>query len=553
MSVSASTIASEIESALGSAGIGVHKVETRAYPDETNFVVYVEPANLNAAINIAPQLDQLIRDRGMQGFVVIRRDERGKQTTSKPLRHGVADERAQKLVRLISARSRVSESQPSLYYVRDSATNLASITAPRHHLIFGRRGAGKSALLSEGRRIVAESGALAVWTNIQTLRREEPRRVLLYIVEDMLNRLIAALEDRHTSSAVTVSVVHLSDEVRGLLGEDELTERATDRLVPQVQRVLRRGLELLGSTLYVFIDDFYYVPRVTQPLILDLLHGCVRDCDAWLKIASIRHLTRWFLSNPPTGLQTGQDADVLDLDVTLQDPSRAKEFLESVLDHYAQTAGVGRLTALFHAGALDRLILASGAVPRDYLVLCASAISRAQARSGARLVGVQDVNQAAGDAAQVKIQELEDDLASNQGTAERTLAALQHLRAFCLEETGTTYFRVHVKDKERESRAYIVLADLLDVRLVHLLDGSVSEPHAAGERSEAYMLDLSQFSGARLKHGIRVVDFRAGRLISHKTRVKNDVEKVGNTARQVLAILRAAPRFELQRFKDLSE
>ena len=151
------------------------------------------------------------------------------------------------------------------------------------------------------------------------------------------------------------------------------------------------------------------------------------------------------------------------------------------------------MTSLFTGTALDRLVLASGAVPRDYLVLCSASIRKAQARQKARLVGVQDVNQAAGDAAQVKIQELEDDLASNLGTAERTIKALQVLRRFCLEETGITYFRIDFKDKESYPAEYNLLADLLDVRLLHLLDASVSHPHSAGERSEAYMLDLSQF------------------------------------------------------------
>jgi hypothetical protein len=138
-----------------------------------------------------------------------------------------------------------------------------------------------------------------------------------------------------------------------------------------------------------------------------------------MKIASIRHLTRWFQSSPPLGLETTHDAEHLNLDVTLQEPRRAKDFLESILTQYAQRVGVSALNRLFHGKALDRLVLASGAVPRDYLLLASGAISKAQGRVNAKLVGVQDVNQAAGDAAQVKLQELEEDMASNVDSAAR--------------------------------------------------------------------------------------------------------------------------------------
>ena len=46
--------------------------------------------------------------------------------------------------------------------------------------------------------------------------------------------------------------------------------------------------------------------------------------DVWLKVATIRNLSRWFDPSTQTGLQIGHDADALDLDVTLQDPARAK-------------------------------------------------------------------------------------------------------------------------------------------------------------------------------------------------------------------------------------
>lgn len=530
-------------------GIEILDVAVRAYPDETNYIVLVDEGDVPAAAQIGNALDEIISTPDSRAFVIVRKAPTELVRASvTPLSAGVQDSRATDLLRLISARSRVSEAQPSLSYVRDVEFNLSAVTASRHHLIFGRRGAGKTALLVEAKRQLTAEGALSCWVNMQTLRHETPDRVFLYVLEEIAESIVTKQQEIKPESMISVMAVDLYDAVRRLLSVGEVDERDVMRIIPQAQRVIHRFLQVSDLRLYVFVDDFYYLPRDHQPRILDMLHGVVRDSNAWLKIASIRHLTRWFQSSPPLGLQTMHDADLIDLDVTLQDPQRAKTFLESILLQYAKHVGVASLGRLFHAAALDRLVLASGAVPRDYLILAGSAIAKAQRRQNAKLVGVQDVNQAAGDAAQVKLQELEDDMAADVSSAARTISGLKAVRDFCLEETSFTYFLVGYRDKEDSPHLYSTITDLLDVRMIHLIDAGLSDAHAAGRRSEVYMLDLSQFSGSRLKGGIQVLDFSGGKIVSRKTRT-TDAVKTGNTPRQVIAILRAGPTFELKRLE----
>jgi hypothetical protein len=64
------------------------------------------------------------------------------------------------------------------------------------------------------------------------------------------------------------------------------------------------------------------------------------------------------------------------------------------------------------------------------------------------------------------------------------------------------------------------------------------------------MLDLSQFSGARLKKNVRVLDFVGGSLISKRT-ASREPARLGKTPKQLIAILRAAPLLELKRFEDV--
>jgi hypothetical protein len=390
---------------------------------------------------------------------------------------------------------------------------------------------------------------------MQTLRNESPERVFLYVVEAISSVMAGRQQQIRPDSYLSVQTVNLYEGLGTLLGQREVDPLDVERLVPRIQQVLKRFLDASGLRLFIFIDDFYYLPRSEQPRILDMLHGCVRDSDAWLKIASIRHLTRWFQSSPPVGLQTGHDADLMDLDVTLQEPARAKTFLESILLQYARHVGVPALSRLFHTKAIDRLVLASGAVPRDYLNLARSSIAQAQRRQNAKLVGVQDVNQSAGDAAQVKLQELEEDMAASVTRAGRTLEALKNVRGFCLDETSHTYFLVTYRDKEDWPHHYNILAELLELRLIHLINAGVSDQHAAGQRAEAYMLDLSQFSGYRLKQNLRVLDFVQGKIVSRKTRGASvgGSDRIGDDPLKLISILRSAPTFSLERLSFLVE
>jgi hypothetical protein len=528
------------------AAIEVWNITTREYPEETIFVVLVGEDELPTAAEIGNRVDRELDAAGFKGFVTVRRGERADAPTSTRVT-GVHDDRATELVRLITSRSRTSEAQPSLAYVRDAAANAAAVSAPRHHLIFGRRGAGKTALMVEVRQSIEEEGQVGVWMNMQTYRHEPIQRIFLYFVQKICDAITLHYRGRALTPNAVLRATDLEERAQRALARKNFSEQDAQRLIPEMQQLISRFVAAADVRLYVFIDDFYYLNRAEQPALLDMFHGCVRDTDAWLKIASIRHLTRWFQSSPPLGLQTGHDAAHIDLDVTLQDPQRATQFLEHVLLTYAQHAGVKRLSSVFSRGALDRLVLASGAVPRDYLTLAANALTRAQTRAKARLVGTQDVNQAAGDAAQAKIQELEDDLAADHGSAERTLAALNELKSFCLERERSTYFRVDVRDKETRTVEYSALTDLLEVRLTHLIDPSVSDVRRAGERAEVFMLDLSQFAGARLKQAIRILDLDGGRIVSKRTASKEPT-RVAHSPRELTTIYRAAPLLDLEIF-----
>jgi hypothetical protein len=336
----------------------------------------------------------------------------------------------------------------------------------------------------------------------------------------------------------------LRARINSILAVGRVNKTQVDRLIPELHQLFRLIGQETQADLFIFIDDIHYLAMREQPTYLDMIHSITRDNSIWIKVAGIKHQTRWFTDNPPTGLQTGHDAAIINLDVTLEQPAKAKQFLTDVLQAYTEEVKLASILGTISRSALDRLVLASGGVPRDFLILSATAIQVARQRANAKTAGVQDVNEAAGQIAQIKLQELEDDAASSLEKADSRVHVLNTLRQFLLEEKQVTYFRIDFQDKEAHPRNYELLQSLMDLRLIHLINAGLSDERQAGRRSEVYMLDLSQFSGSRFRRNLRVLDFTKTFLILKDTG-GSSTSRLGDTPKRLLSILRRGPLFEL--------
>ncbi len=544
MTITQSEAESMVRSRFATEGVELVDLIVRRYPEETIFVASVAAEVLEQAATVGNRLDHELSAQGLNGFVTVRQTVSLSGHASGKQVSGAHDPRATQLVQLLQSRSRASETQPSLSYVRDSVANITKATTARHHLIFGRRGAGKTALLAEAKAQVESAGDLVVWINLQPHRWSSMERVVASVLRGIADAVQTHYIGLNHAPSVAAEAARLSQELERSLAEEDIPTKYIRQIIPRMQTFIQKFCNSTGLQVFVFLDDFYFIPRQSQVDLLDLIHAAVRDSNAWLKIASIRHLTRWFEPSRQAGLQIGHDADSIDLDVTLQEPTRAKAFLEQVLRAHADKAGVTSITRVFSTSALDRLVLASGSVPRDYLTLAGESILLAQGRTNARLVGVQDVNRAAGAASQIKLQELEEDLNPNSEWAAQTRRAFELVNQFCLDTKRWTYFRVELKDKERHSVEYDDLASLMDLRLIHLLNPALSDEKVAGRRHEVYLLDLSQYSGDRLRKRLHVLDFDGGHLIQKETGLSGS-QVVGDTVKRLFSILRRGPEMPL--------
>lgn len=203
-------------------------------------------------------------------------------------------------------------------------------------------------------------------------------------------------------------------------------------------------------------------------------------------------------------MKLGDDADEIDLDLSLEKYSLAKDFLVKILTNFASTAQVPSLSSFLTGGAIDRLVLASGGVARDFLSIFRRSVDVARERRGGprgQKVGVEDVNAAAGEYDSSKRQEFKRDTLDDKVPLEDEF---QKLREFCLDKNNTNCFLL---DKEQRSREVDLIHELVDLKLIHLVRSRVTVSGRRGRIYEAYMLDLSQYAGARKRRDLQIVEF----------------------------------------------
>lgn len=503
-----------LTSTLAAAGISVKEVQERTFPGERWLITYVPEESVVVAQSLAGSLEQTLneKDGDSHSFVVVVRPAVvAAAPVDPPKRRGrLAERDVDQLVQLMEARSRTSDALPSLHYVEDPRTSLAAVGASRHQIVYGRRGVGKTALLLEAKRVAEREGHVTLWLNAHVFRHHTVESAAAVLARMILS---AVAEQGGSSGGNAFARLRaIRDELGGAITSDMEVKGSVSRLLPEINEVLRAVLRSGLVRLFVYIDDFYLLPMDAQPAFLDFVAGMLRDCDGWIKVASIERLTRPYEPSARIGLEIPHDATKIDLDMTLEEPQSTQRFLEAVLVNYTTTAGIKSPSSIAKSEALGRLVLASGGVPRDYLNLFASSLVVArEKRTLAKELGREDVAVAAGRLARSKKRDLEQDVAGN---AEDLLRALERL-SLIVKGAGYAYFRIDVVQKN--SAGYELLALLVDLRFAHLVQSSLSDQHKSGVRYEAYVLDLSEFSDVRLKRGLHVLDLEDGHWTLRRT------------------------------------
>lgn len=457
-------------------------------------------------------------------------------------------------------------------FVEPTEGILDTTLAKRHHIIFGRRGSGKSSLLGKLKARLAEDHYPVIYVDVESINQNTYPDLLITAVL----RVFRHLKEWHDSNTPmgaqvpifrrmtesgrlsrTLSIVvlqleallHSADEAElevrnrrlrsrrtgrslGLEisgvgaarvgrnktdeNETEVTENYRRSKIELLNRNVERFREILedfvichDKDIYVLVDDLYHVRAADQAPFVGFLHKVAKGNRLWLKIGTIRYRSVWYrYGEMPIGMKIGDDASEVDLDLTLENYATTKRFLTQVISEISSEVVAPGLTTLVTGTGIDRMIIASGGVARDFINVYRSSILKARARLDASpkhhrgpRVTVEDVNEAAGDVGDSKLEEFKGDSNEDQ---EFLRTCFERLREFCLGSANANIFLVpqDVTDQGIE--------ELVDLRLLHRVAPRVTISKRQGRVYKAFMLDISQYVGSRAIHDFEMIEFWRG-------------------------------------------
>jgi hypothetical protein len=383
-----------------------------------------------------------------------------------------------------------SETAFSVPYVPFQNREDHLLAQPASHVIVGRRGVGKSTLIKRAAEIIRDSASLIAILDVQTYSLLNGDNLIREMLYDIVDALISDTERVSKVLGRFIDTAKLRSIANDLTGQAV----SVASVPPRIKRALSEITQITRSHVFVFLDDFHLLNFDEQPRILHLIHASLKGANAWIKVAGLRSLLNYYSARDRIGLQVPGDAQLVPLDLTLENPEQAEGHLRAILENFLNAVGYSITNAVLPNAAFRRLAWANAGVPRDFLQMFNRALDHAR-RNHHSAVTLSDVNAAIGEFGQRKMDELAQDARNSQG---ELIELLESLETFCLEKKSTNGFLVRSENSKVRELVHV----LSDLRLVHLINQSIT-PDRAGERYEAYIIDYSLFTGFRRRPGVK--------------------------------------------------
>jgi hypothetical protein len=386
-------------------------------------------------------------------------------------------------------------------YIRSVFGAEDQVIAQSNHLVFGRRGSGKSSLLLYALHNLKAEGVPYVWIAMQTYEGRSDFEAVIDIFIELLQQIL-------TIDTSLTEAEALLDQLTKLDSSPD-AELQFDRLVPKIRRSLT-PITQQKDRIVVFLDDIHVLDSRLQPLLLSKLYAVSRDNRVFLKISGIEQLTDNWDPSTRKGLATPHDAQIIPLDYNLTMPSKSLAHIKSILDAHAVYSGLPNVGYICGSGVLERLVWVAAGVPRDALSIFLSAISKSALKDQKR-VSITSVNEAASVTSDVKLSDINRDAS---GKIIQIKEAFAVVRDFCISTQKKNAFLVEIKGNDP---AFELLQELIALRLLHVLHEGVT-PHEAGRRYMALMLDYGFYVGIRAARSVDLFQKEPAQILAKDLR-----------------------------------
>jgi hypothetical protein len=415
----------------------------------------------------------------------------------------------------------------------------------QNHIVFGRRGAGKTSLIRSvsGTKVIfdlylnledykditfpnilihvlielfsllrlrIQSNVPLWWCRPSALKVRQEIRHLERILQQYVHEPDAETQDITTTEASRGEIkAALESKVGGAGGiaRRERSQQVLRKLPKSKIEFLRLELtnykDLIGriSTLFrhapifLLLDDFYFVQKSVQPELIDYLHRLTKGTDLFIKLATIKHRSKLYhrSNDQYVGVELGHDIFEIDLDYTLDQFDDLQTFMREILQKAIDQSKVNiQIEEMFAGDGFPQLCLASGGVPRDFLSLFVALANGVV--SSSTPIGKVQVSEAAIGTVNNKMESMKRDSGDEDAALD---GCLKRIKRYVYDEKRTNAFLIAKDDLAADEQARQAVRELVDLRLIHLVDHNTSKAPSDGRRYEAYVIDISLYSSPR--------------------------------------------------------
>ena len=458
------------------------------------------------------------------------------------------------LKQIITENARVQIGAAEQISYIDTTGALPAAKSRQNHVVFARRGCGKTLLLHASAKEMSGKD-IVVYLNCEDYKNHTIPNIVIEILDEVfskiesriptrfwgvnkkakkivsgirddLNRLREKPDERQeeikeTTHQETTSGVNAALKSGEFLDIGVTSEEATkaeverqykkidskieklNQLLPQLKNRTRIFFEVYGEkvgSIFLQVDDFYHIKRETQPYVVDYIHRFCKDLPIFFKIATLRHASTLFVERrgQPIGAQERQDYQPIEIDFTLEDFPKTENQIRQIFYKFGELAKTPstEIDKLFQGDGFKRLVLAGGGVPRECLSLFLQVLENRKNNSSDK-ISKDEIRNLSRSILQKRIQELKDD--SQQDEHNPLLKGISVIRTFCETAKNNVFMIPDILLRE-DTKIERLIYRLLDHKIVHSVGSAFTNKSQAGT-FHAFMIDIGCYANLRKLSG----------------------------------------------------
>lgn len=260
--------------------------------------------------------------------------------------------------------------------------------------------------------------------------------------------------------------------------------------LPEYKTLIQEINEYLGNKgVFLIFDDFYFLPNWDQPFFIDYFHRLSKSNRLHLKIATIPYRTKLYVVTTKSifGIELHQDAQVINLDYTLDRFSSVLTFMEELLLQAIEKSGAQiSIDEMISQEGFKHLCLASGGIPREFLSLFESLLQRKLINQNLK-IHKSDIIPTAKNNINDKTDQIRNQIVDSSEILEDILS---FLRKTILGENQTNVFLISIENGEDVKNLREYFRQLNDLRCIHLIAKDIARDfYGDNKRYVAYLID----------------------------------------------------------------